>query len=304
LTQIIAAVTEEYVILASDRRLTYADGHLKGQPYRDTRKLVSLCGTTGIGYSGVGEMKGRIPTHEWIAKTLAEAGCVDAASAERTLIARTPDALSATPPRWRSHIFVLAGWAHFGSPPILRPYLAKITNMVNASGQEAERPLESFSASRRYLREQEDLLWTAAGERVITSRAGSLDKNLRRLIRREIGPKEALRLLVDEVIHTSKYCSSVGSKVLGFCIPKKAAQQFFEKGKQVMLAAQPNPDAASFTYFEEGYSELRQYGPTTICGQWAVTDVETENDPSRDFQSSSIRILSAPSASPSKTKSG
>jgi hypothetical protein len=299
-TQIIAAITQEYVILASDRRLTYADGYLKGQPYKDICKLVNLCGTTGIGYSGVGEMKGRIPTHEWIAKTLAEAGCLDAASAERTLVARTPEALSATPPRWRTHIFVLAGWAHFGDPPVLRPYLAKITNMVDPSGRQAERPLESFCSSRRYLREQEDLLLEVTGQRIISPRLGSLDKNLRRLVRRELGPKEALRLLVDEVIHTSKHCPAVGSKVLGFCIPHKAAQQFFEKGKQVTLAAQPNLDDAAFTYFEEGYSELRQYGPTTICGQWAVTDVEAQNDPSRDFQSSSIRILSAPSASPSK----
>lgn len=301
MTQIITAVTHEHVILASDRRLTYADGYLKGKPYKDTCKLVSLCGTTGIGYSGVGEMKGKIPTHEWIARTLAEAGCVDAASAERTLISRTPDALSATPPRWRSHTFVLAGWAHFDDPPVLRPYLTRITNMVDGCGREAERPLESFYASRRYLREQEELLWLAVGERILAPRAVRLDKNLRRLVRREIGPKEALRLLVDEVIYTSKYCPTVGSKVLAFCIPKKPAQQFFEKGRQVMLAAQPNPYAAVFMYFEDGYSELRQYGPTTICGQWAFTDVETQNDPSRDFQSSSIRILSAPSGSPSKS---
>jgi hypothetical protein len=116
--------------------------------------------------------------------------------------------------------------------------------MVDASGRETERPLESFCASRRYLREQEDLIWAAVGKRIISSRGGSLDKNLR-LIRREIGPKEALRLLVDELIYTPKYCSTVGSKVLWFCIPKKAAQQFFEKGKQVMLEAQPNPDTAA-----------------------------------------------------------
>ena len=116
------------------------------------------------------------------------------------------------------------------------------------------------------------------------------------LARRE----EALRLLVDEVIRTSGYCSAVGWKVLGFCIPRNAAKRFFETGQQAMLAVQPNPDVTAFTYFEKGYSELQQYGPTSVCGQWAVTDVETRNDPSRDFQSSSFRILAGPGILPKK----
>jgi hypothetical protein len=86
----------------------------------------------------------------------------------------------------------------------------------------------------------------------------------------------------------------VGSKVLGFCIPRKSAQAYFETGRAGMLATEPNLVATAFTYFEEGYSELQQYGPTFVCGGVAVTDVKTENDPSHDFQSSEFRLLSLP----------
>jgi len=169
-----------------------------------------------------------------------------------------------------------------------------ITNTRDAAGKPTPAPLDSFNACRKYLRQEEDLNWVVAGQAITEARAKDLTGNMRRLINREIGPKEALRLLVDEIINTSKRSTDVGSKILGFCIPKKGAQRFFEKGQTVMLAVQPNPDTAAFTYFEDGYSELKQYGPTTVCGDWAVTDVETENDPSRDFQSSSFRILALP----------
>jgi hypothetical protein len=243
-----------------------------------------------------------VPTHEWIAKTLAEAHCTDPACAERALIAHAPSAVSAARPEVRRHIFLFAGWAHFGEPPSLRPYIATVANMRDASGKPTSTPLNIFNASRRFLREEEKVHFDLAGETITTARAENLEENFRRLIGREIGPKEALRLLVDEIINTSKRASGVGSKILGFCIPKKAAQRFFEKGESGMLATQPNTETTAFTYFEEGYSELEQYGPTVVCGEWAVTDVKTENDPSRDFQSSEFRFLSGPKPASSTGK--
>jgi len=101
---------------------------------------------------------------------------------------------------------------------------------------------------------------------------------------------------VDEIIHTSvvEKRSTVGSKVLGFCIPRESAQAYFETGRSGMFATEPNLATTAFTYFEDGYSELHQYGPTFVCGEIAVTAVKTENDPSRDFQSSGFRLLSLP----------
>jgi hypothetical protein len=76
MTQIIAALTPDYVLLASDRQLTAVHGAHKGQRvHDDTCKLVSVCNIFGIGYTGWAEVGGK-PTHEWIALQLAEVACV------------------------------------------------------------------------------------------------------------------------------------------------------------------------------------------------------------------------------------
>ena len=54
MTQIISVITKDYVLLASDRRLTIGEGPRQGQLVDDdTCKLISLCNTCGIGYSGL-----------------------------------------------------------------------------------------------------------------------------------------------------------------------------------------------------------------------------------------------------------
>jgi hypothetical protein len=62
----------------------------------------------------------------------------------------------------------------------------------------------------------------------------------------------------------------------------------------VLIATQPNEDAASFCYYDPTYSELQQFGPTITCGGLATTDVKTENDESQNRQSSQVRILALP----------
>lgn len=75
MTQIIAALTPDYVLVASDRRLTLANGPRRGEVLDDdTCKLVLLCGVWGIAYTGFARLQGT-PTHEWIALTLAKANC-------------------------------------------------------------------------------------------------------------------------------------------------------------------------------------------------------------------------------------
>jgi hypothetical protein len=97
-----------------------------------------------------------------------------------------------------------------------------------------------------------------------------------------------------EIAYTSERSVGVGNKVLAFSIPKRAAHRAYESGGNMILAMEPNLSSTSFCYFDPVYSELRQYGPTCVCGDSAVTDVKTENDPSRAFQSARFRILHPP----------
>jgi hypothetical protein len=294
MTQVIAAVTQDYALLVADRRLTFLGGQTHGQVMDDdTCKLVSLCNVTGIGYTGLAQLDG-IPTHEWIAKTLASESCSDPGGASRILAEHARVALSKVSKNFRRHTFILAGWAYFTGLTGIRPHICAVTNMMDASGQVLSTANDNFAVLVKALRDGEDLAIHVSGQPLLLERGQRLERNLRKLITREISPKAALRLLVDEVIHTAELSSTVGKKVLGLCIPRRAAQKVVESGKSVLLAAQPNEEAASFCYYDPSYSELQQFGPTVTCGGFASTDVRTENDIANNRQNSQLRILALP----------
>ena len=72
MTQIIVALTSDYVLLASDRKLTNCgpDGKPTGVPNKANEcKLVHVSNLFGVGYTGHAELEG-MPTHEWIAVRL------------------------------------------------------------------------------------------------------------------------------------------------------------------------------------------------------------------------------------------
>ncbi len=293
MTQVIAAITQDYVLLVADRKLTFLEGPKRGQcKDDDTCKLVSLCNMSGIGYTGLAEIDG-IPTHEWIATTLASKLCSDPGIASRLLAERASIALLNVPLDLRRQTFVIAGWGYVKNLTGLRSHFCAVTNMMDTSGQTLPKASESFTVLVKALRDDEDLAVHVTGQPLLLERGQRLERNLREFISRNISAKAALRLLVDEIIHTSTLSSTVGEKVLGLCIPRRAVQASIESGRSVLLATQPNEDAASFCYYDPTYSELQQFGPTITCGGFSTT-VKTENDESQNRQSSEVKILALP----------
>jgi hypothetical protein len=296
MTQVIACVTQDYALLVADRRLTFVDGPRKGEiADDDSCKLVSLCNLSGIGYTGLAQIE-ECPTHEWIAKKLAAEECSDPGVASLILAERTREALLNLAPAVRRQEFVLTGWSRFADLEGLRPYIGIVSNMADASGRILIQPGDSFARFVRALRDQDDPMICIVGHSLMRDRVHLLKRNLRRLIVHEISPKETLRLLVDEVIHTAGFADTVGKKVLALCIPRKAAQAVSESGTSTLRAGQPTDEdkGATFCYFDPSFNELQQYGPTVTCGGFAATDFITQNDDANNRQSSQMRILAKP----------
>jgi len=288
-TQILAALTHDYVLVASDRRLTFASGPRNGQVADDdTCKLVCLCGIWGIAYTGLATLDG-MPTHEWIAVRLAENKCVSPYSAAQILGDAAAPALRAAGISLEL-TFLIAGWARLPDLTLV-PHFLLISNMHEAVGQLRAAPGQSFNRFERRLRSDEAYAARVVGQPLPNGRGKQLDRLLRRMLKHKVGPKPAMQAFAREILRTSEVRNSVGEKVLAFSIPIAAARQTYKTRNQMMLAMEPNLSNAAFCYFDPAYSQLRQYGPTFTCGESAVTDVETENDPARDFQSSSMRIL-------------
>jgi hypothetical protein len=145
MTQIISVITQEYALLVSDRLLTYGEGSRAGETYDDdTCKLVSLCNTCGIGYSGLAMLGGE-PTHEWVAKTLAAAACRDPNSASQVLVEATAKVVQSVRSDLRRQVFLISGWEYFGEPALLRPHFCVVSNFLDESGNILAVPQQSFA---------------------------------------------------------------------------------------------------------------------------------------------------------------
>lgn len=293
MTQILAALTQEYVLVASDRQLTFVAGSRKGEVADDNAcKLVSLCGIWGIAYTGFSQLQG-IPTHEWIAVRLAEKGCKTAHAASLVLANAAAPALRAAAFSLEL-TFLIAGWARLADGQTLRPHFLLISNMYDPEGKSRPTPGADFFSFERVLKPDEVFAGRVIGEPLRKGRGNYLNRVLRRMLKHGAGPKPAMRAFVSEIHNTSRPGSTVGEKILAFSIPRSAAERTYRTGQFTLLATEPDLLNTAFCYFDPEYSQLRQYGPTCVCGASAMTDIETESDPSRDYQSSSARILHLP----------
>lgn len=292
MTQILAALTQEYVLVASDRQLTIVGGPRNGQIHDDdTCKLVLLCGIWGIAYTGFAQLEGA-PTHEWIATRLAKENCQNPFVAAQILAAAGTRALKAGP-FLLELTFLIAGWAR-SEGQILQPHFLLVTNKYGEDGKQRDLPGEDLHVFERRLQPNELYAARVIGQPLVGGRGKYLDRLFRRMLRHKTSPKPAMEAFANEIAHTSERRIGVGKKVLAFSIPRKAAHLAYESGGNLVLAMEPNMSSTTFCYFDPVYSQLRQYGPTFVCGDSAVTDIQTENDPAREFQSSSFRILYMP----------
>jgi hypothetical protein len=195
------------------------------------------------------------------------------------------------------HIFLLAGFDFFRGHENALPHFAVVSNFHDEVGRQLDSPKRLFSTHLAVLHvsPETDFHIYTIGVPLSTERRTGLQRNIRRLVDRLIGPQEMLRLLVDEIVRTANVPSpSVGEKILAMCIPRTSVH--FGAGPRLLLAAKPAADTPTFAYFDPAYSSLKQFGPAIVCGGVAATDTETEDDPSRVYQSSQLRILRIPGA--------
>jgi hypothetical protein len=292
MTQILALMTQEYVLVASDRRLTYASGSSVGKVAHDnTCKLVSLCGIWGIAYTGLARLNNQ-PTHEWIAIKLAENNCKSASQAAEIIANHAAPAVAAARLS-TEQTFLIAGWRRIDQET-MAPHFFLITNMIDNAGAKREAPSVEFGRFERLLKPQETYAARIVGRPLQPGRGRHLDRLVRKVASRKLTPRIPMYALSREIGNTAASDRTVGGSVLAFCIPRAAAARSYKTGQTMILAKEPDLESASFCYLNPSLNELRQYGPTFSCGNSAVTDVETQNDPSRDFQSAQVRILYMP----------
>lgn len=292
MTQIITALTQNYVLVASDRQLTFANGSNRGQVADDNAcKLVLLCGIWGIAYTGFARLGG-VPTHEWMALRLAKENCRNPYVAARVIVREGALALKASPLDMEL-TFLIAGWVR-SIEGALQPHFLLITNVYDRAGKALAQPARELHVFERRLQSKDLYVARVIGQPLRADRGKFLHRSFRRMVEHKTSPKPAMTAFANEIAHTAERPVGVGSKVLAFSIPKIAADRAYATGGGLVLAMEPNTLSTAFCYFDPKYSQLQQYGPAFVCGDAAVTDIETGSDPSRSYQTASYRILHMP----------
>ena len=273
MTQIIALMTRDYVMVAADRRLT----DLKTQkPCKEEAcKLVSLCNCTVIAYSGYAELDG-LETHDWIARHLLDANCVGASAAGK--IIRKNAMLSFQRLYERiPHTFLLAGWTlnqESGKP---EPFFTAISNVIAADGCYTY-PGSGFSVWSRQLQTAEDDLGLVFGTGLDRDRSIRFERRVKGQLHGRQSPSMVMHTLIEEIVTTSRRPAiGVNERILSCCLPAAPCAHWLRTGTPLPLpAAEPNPNFPSFGYFVSGMKQPKQFAPTVVCGTMGMTRGFTE----------------------------
>jgi hypothetical protein len=259
-------MTHDHVVLASDRRLTFADtGNIHET---EVCKLVNLCNVCGIGYSGLAYLDGK-PTHEWIATQLADANCLRPADAVGVLAKALQKAVLKYQQRHRRTCILLAGWDELVGTDGLSPHLVLISNFHDDQFNPLPVASEVFIRFRT-LPVGQPLAWTSIGTGIEPARARALDRRLKgRLAKEAVDVSALMRLLVNEIQNNPD--QRVGETILALCIPKKAAIHVQTGGRTGLFAKRPGAEdeVATFVYFDPAKDAFEQHGPTFACGRMA-----------------------------------
>ncbi len=152
----------------------------------DECKVVSLCHTNVIGYTGLAKLCG-VPAHEWIAVTLAKASCQHAGQASDVLAQAAKAALSSIPKHLRRQAFLMCGWAPFEPDHTVKPHFCLISNFHDEAVAPTAAASEDFRQRIRTLRPGEPAAVFAIGEPLDARREAEILRSIRQTIDRRNG---------------------------------------------------------------------------------------------------------------------
>jgi hypothetical protein len=253
MTLILSALTHEYVVQVSDRRVT----NLRtGQPMPDTiNKAVLFCGHISFGYTGLAEVDG-LSADRWLAQHLLEGGPSAQASLEHVRDEATR-AWRKTP-GWR-HAFVGVGWSRG------KPILHVISNHdLSKFDEQSRTPVHpNFQLVTLAPPPGSDANFMPAGQTVPRVLRAKLQRNLSEAARRG-GPVALARLLSEAAQAVPAANQTVGPDLMVAVVPRVAVPV---TAIQMPMAGSISDDRASFVYIREANDRSpRFYTPMWACG--------------------------------------
>lgn len=263
MTLVLSLITDDFIIHASDRRLT--DGRTGRQLTTKAAKTV-ICPPfmAMVSFTGLAQIAPPMDTGEWLMRTLW-------ANRGKELfgnLARAADEAFAglsIPPALKRHAFLLSGWLHHGTmdrpvPPGFRfgAFTTLISNFEDPAWSFPESPNSAlgFRHATRALLLSQNFAIDSVGARLTNAERTTLDRDVSAALRSKTGGREraAALLLARTIRSVSERDPTVGGGVfiaaLPRCVPTGAARP---KTMEILGVrwGLPESDAATFVHIPD-----------------------------------------------------
>lgn len=269
MTLIVSAITPQFAIQASDRRLTSMQTN---KPEEDMAvKAVILDWHSTFAYTGFGELwrspesviarnakSEKINTNLWMAEVLTQA--VNIEDAYERLRVQAKEALShfsLLPPSRRKHMFISTGWVNMPDKG-----LVSAIGIVHNDKDSVNFVTEIFTLGPLNIMVNTSFQLSSAAQ-----------KNLKRKINKceldGLKPEDVGIALVETIREVSKKDATVGSDVLLTCIPRKQVETVIAgNGSWKFTADSLNDDEVTFRYIPKDMSPDQGIlsSPTFVIG--------------------------------------
>lgn len=263
MTLVMAIATWDFIVVASDRRLTWPDGSLADD---NANKLVQFDEVGVWGYTGLAKISGTRTDH-WLADVVSQNAqngltpvlrAIRAAGDAAVASVRTPFGLA----------FLGSFWARPEGEPPVRPVLSCISNFHADWEAPTPNANHAFLIHHRALNERDEVLVTSVGTQV-SPRVLTV---LRRLIRRRIvraragdtahqvlgGELEAIA--VRSIQSVAQKDPRVGRGVLVACLPRPLGS----RPDLIIISGVPDTLSPTFRYYPPAGGDPWSYGPIVV----------------------------------------
>jgi hypothetical protein len=264
-------MTNECVVMVSDRRLTNAD---TGEVITGIEnKALILSGHLMMGYTGIARLGG-VPTIEWVIGKLAGKQLTENF---RVLETESASAVRSFPQKYRQHAYLAAGWL-LDSKNEYVPVAFITSNFIQPNGTMLSKAAPNFTTFKVLLPHSNAVVVLSAGARVPDTLKIAACRTIRRYRKQNrYRPQGIVQILGDALLSVAGANNSVGRDVMVTSFPRAAApiteivMAFHDRSWETQLIAR---------YVGQD-SQVMQYVPAMVSADLANygAEVWTERPP-------------------------
>jgi hypothetical protein len=265
MTLILNFLSEEFVVQASDRRLTMTDGTIADE---HATKAIFFCGHFTLGYTGLAEVEGKNMA-QWIVEELLPCHSVD--DAMHRLAERATQAFAAMrlPSAWKRTAIEAVGWSVLRGTP--RPDITgelqatafTISNFVQPDGTHLATAKPYFEPLLEVLRPGVPGSFHSVGQPLEPQEKADTMEALSLLLEQNAGREEFINTLVARIRSVAQRNSAVGTRVLVSLVPRSASL-LADKGDAMISVQHLDDEHASSLYYGEEDDSI--FAADYVCG--------------------------------------